>query len=679
VDTGDAPVTAPTGTTNEYLDTTIASGGGTTSLTLAATASNTVSGAKAFHDNTPNLLQACAALPANTTGANPGRILIPAATSIYQFFPVIGNFDMNGNFGQNPRNCPGGTTVEFRSSVWQMGTILIGGGDSLIGGQGATNCPPAFYKVSSALGCLQGTAYPMVYFEPETSSNNYLENLVFLPDQSYQSAIYMDEQLNGDGVVALRFEHVHLNGALHSFPVVNKGGFGFFWNYGGWSAAGGNFSESVDYLITHNCGMPAYLPPPSANPYIFTANQAYSFGTFEVDACGLSNGVFGSGVTFNQVLTESIAGPAFKFNMLPYGPSGITFSQGSYADFTGGFATPYFDLTNATASGMELNYMGCSNSSQPLLQTGANAAFYSGISVRVNQNACGGNIGAVNYRFDNMSNNLGVVSGYNTQLNAGSQVFSPMATPANFQSATAVSGTGVTPGTYSYCVIAVDPFGGVTSVNPAACTSVTTTSGNQSVQLVMPTSFPGGAVGVLIFDRTTGSYVNFASCFSPQVSVPGSTITLTSTFEGCTYANPNQTSAVANFVSTSNGIGGSKLLLNGEFLNAAPRSEQNIFLPGALSATWTGSTWTLDRGVSVTRVQAQAKTAPAGCTTNAVVRLTDGTTPVNVTIAAAANDSGAITQNYAGGATLTLSVQTAAAGCTTTPADANVTIQYRMQ
>jgi len=135
-----------------------------------------------------------------------------------------------------------------------MGTILIGGGDSLVGGQGATNCPPAFYKVSSSLGCLQGTAYPMVYFEPETASSNYLENLVFLPNQSYQTAIYMDEQLNGDGVVALRFEHVHLNGGLHSFPVVNKGGFGFFWNYGGWSAAGGNFSESVDYLITHNCG-----------------------------------------------------------------------------------------------------------------------------------------------------------------------------------------------------------------------------------------------------------------------------------------------------------------------------------------------------------------------------------------------------------------------------------------
>jgi len=81
----------------------------------------------------------------------------------------------------------------------------------------------------------------------------------------------------------------------------------------------------------------------------------------------------------------------------------------------------------------------------------------------------------------------------------------------------------------------------------------------------------------------------------------------------------------------------------------------------------------------VTRLQVQAKTAPSGCTTNAVVRLTDGTTPVNVTIAAAANDSGAITQNYAAGTSLTVAVQTVAGGCTTSPADANVVMQYRMQ
>lgn len=116
-----------------------------------------------------------------------------------------------------------------------------------------------------------------------------------------------------------------------------------------------------------------------------------------------------------------------------------------------------------------------------------------------------------------------------------------------------------------------------------------------------------------------------------------------------------------------------------ETFTASPRAEQNAFLPGALTATWTGATWTTDKAVTITRVQVQAKTAPAGCATNAIVRLTDGTTPVNITISAAANDSGAISQNYAAGASLQVLVQTAAAGCTTSPADANVTVQYRMQ
>jgi hypothetical protein len=116
-----------------------------------------------------------------------------------------------------------------------------------------------------------------------------------------------------------------------------------------------------------------------------------------------------------------------------------------------------------------------------------------------------------------------------------------------------------------------------------------------------------------------------------------------------------------------------------ETFTASPRAEQNIFLPGALTSTWTGSTWTLDKAITVTRLQAQAKTAPAGCTTNAVVRLTDGTSPLNVTISAAANDSGPASQNYAAGASLQLLVQTAAAGCTTSPADVNVIVQYRMQ
>jgi hypothetical protein len=124
---------------------------------------------------------------------------------------------------------------------------------------------------------------------------------------------------------------------------------------------------------------------------------------------------------------------------------------------------------------------------------------------------------------------------------------------------------------------------------------------------------------------------------------------------------------------------GQGLAIGAEAVSAAPRAEQNIFLPGALTSTWTGSTWTTDKAITVTRVQAQAKTGPAGCTTNAVVRVTDGSTPVNLTISASANDSGAIAQNYAAGAAVQVLVQTAAAGCTTSPSDANVVVQYRMQ
>ena len=124
---------------------------------------------------------------------------------------------------------------------------------------------------------------------------------------------------------------------------------------------------------------------------------------------------------------------------------------------------------------------------------------------------------------------------------------------------------------------------------------------------------------------------------------------------------------------------GQGVAIASETLSASPRAEQNIFLPGALTSTWTASTWTTDKAVTVTRIQVQAKTAPAGCGTNAVVRLTDGTTPVNVTISGAGSDSGSISQNYAAGAALQLVVQTAAAGCTTSPADANVVVQYRMQ
>ena len=116
--------------------------------------------------------------------------------------------------------------------------------------------------------------------------------------------------------------------------------------------------------------------------------------------------------------------------------------------------------------------------------------------------------------------------------------------------------------------------------------------------------------------------------------------------------------------------------VNGEIITAAPSYDQNIFLPGALNTVWTASTWIPDKAVTVTRVRVQVKTVPSGCSTNAVVRLTDGRNGVRVPVTSAANDSGPLIQNFAPGSVLKTKVEIAASGCILPPADANVTLQY---
>jgi hypothetical protein len=121
------------------------------------------------------------------------------------------------------------------------------------------------------------------------------------------------------------------------------------------------------------------------------------------------------------------------------------------------------------------------------------------------------------------------------------------------------------------------------------------------------------------------------------------------------------------------------LSINSETVSAAPRSEQNIFLSNALTSTWIASVWTPDKPVVLTRVQAQAKTAPSGCSANAVVKISDGSNAVSLTLSAAGNDSGAVSKTFSAGIPIAISVQTAATGCVVAPADVNVTLQYKMQ
>ena len=672
IDLGDAPATAPTTATNDWLSTTIVNGGGTTTLTLANSATTTANGVNVFHDNAPNLLAACAAGPNNGvgTGYNGMHIVLPAPT-VYGHttndFPVNSNFQMGSpnTIGAAP-NCPTHTTIELKGQLWLGGSILPGHNHNFIGEQGGSGNPgPAFYDMGKAMNGINGNSYPLFYFDPESSSGNYMENLLISPSRSYQVGLYYDEELNGDGVVAQRYENVHVNGGADSFPVVEKGGFGRFWNYGGWSGR-------QPITFTQNCGNTGYQIRGAAGTGIFQTNGTYSFGTAVIDMCGMAAGNVGH-FEAKEMMTESTAGPAWYFNTKPYGLSQFNFVNSTYADPTGGFATPFFDMTNS-AGGVRFKDPSCATGVQPLLETSPTMT-YNGIQIQYAPAGAGCPFtGVQTYRLDTDGLNLTTESNYNQQLLGNSTVYAPMAAPGPVTGLSQGGAGNVPVGSYSYCLTASDPFGGETAASPSSCATVNVTGSPSIVNFTLPTSFPAGSTGVNLY--INGSLAG-QNCGKPEYTQPGTPQSYNQSY-GCGGPPPPVTTAAANGVNTS-AVAAAKLWLNSEYVSAAPRAEQNIFFPGALTSTWTATSWTLDRAITVTRFQVQAKTAPAGCSTNAVVRLTDGTNPVNLTISGAANDSGAISQNYAAGATITVSVQTAAAGCSTSPADANATVQYRMQ
>lgn len=110
--------------------------------------------------------------------------------------------------------------------------------------------------------------------------------------------------------------------------------------------------------------------------------------------------------------------------------------------------------------------------------------------------------------------------------------------------------------------------------------------------------------------------------------------------------------------------------------DAGVRSTFGAILPGPVSSAWTAAQFTPDRAVTITRIQALAKTAPS-CTTPPRLRVSNGGTSVDLSISAAANDSGSISTDFAAG--VVIGVSTVVGACTVLPADVNVIVQYAMK
>lgn len=652
------PTTPPASAIPGYLATTISSGGGTTTLTLAANAGTTVSGAAVLHDNVPALNAAAAASAGTQRG---GVVFVPnsASSTPYQLNSAwqipAAKYILAGGFNVSQPMIPGsGVTLEGWPGSAVISTPPFGRsyyaqitcGTSPSGGSGGGVCPFPFF------------------YAPPTRTNIVLRNIQVTASTSQAVGLLADAAPDGSGSTYLIFDNSYFNMGAQGTGLVIKGGFGFYFNNTGFNSANSAF------------GSPQLVRFTTMNSSSISANMA---GIVHFADCVFN----GTGVQFDTLPrpVTSTGGQQFSFrntlfeggtsNFLRVNIGGNAFSANyylqnvDYADPRGGTATPMIDVTNSTnVQGMDLATLTTSNASQPLV---VGNPF--GLTIRGVLPASAG-VGSANYVALTPNNFMDM---HNVQVLAtGAGMSVPGSLPTSTPTAAVSSGGSVPLGVWNYAVSKVDYSGRETTIGPTSANALVT-SGNQTVT-VDCTDPIGGNIQFLRIYRSNGG--GFARVVGADSLTTCHIVDSSASSTGIVSA---LYSAAGDPVVDTSGVAAAKFRVNGELVQSAPRAEQNVFLPGALTSTWTGSTWTIDRAITVTRIEAQAKTAPAGCSTNAVVRLSDGTSPVNVTISGAANSSGALGQNYSAGAALSISVATASAGCTTNPADVNVTVQYRMQ
>jgi hypothetical protein len=502
IDLGQYPANAPTSAQNQYLDTTITAGGGTTSLTLAASATTSVTSAKTWHDNVPNIYAACAAMPyynGSIANSNGGTIYVPAPTGqalVTNEFPIMaslmGQLQWAGPTG-SIYNCYS-TELRVSAPFYLAGTMEWNG--NIIGIPGGHACVATAYGGGAGLPCFGGPAYPLFHFEPFLQGEQNLTNMEIIPGQPYQVGLLWDVEPAGNGTVGFWMNNVHADGIDSAYPVVVKAGFGWFWKNGGWTSNQTEYAGGRGLFITTECSGSVYQSTNLTQlPYIFRTEDTYNFGTAEVDDCG--TGVnFAGDYTIKYPLSENIRGTAWKFNSIA-GIHDFRIDDEAVADNTGP-GGPTFDFTN-THGGAEIVNPLCAGPLVEVLPTGSylfkfvshygKACGLIGIDATYDPTAV--------YTYDALqipteykANSTVQLLGTNGKVVAG-QLANPASAPNVTVSTSACGGGFPSAGTYTYVVAVWDAVGGETLLSPVS--SATVLNGSNCPVINQPT-LPVGSV-----------------------------------------------------------------------------------------------------------------------------------------------------------------------------------------
>lgn len=649
------PTSAPASAQNGVLTTTITAGGGTTSLTVANAATGAVTSGFATFDDAPLFVAA-----ASYADSHGGPLFIPCtpATAAMRF--VIGSYlQLAGGFPMNVQQC--GALALDAPFEWDAGLNWSGVFSGNNGGAAAV-------ALTADADIDVGTAYPGIYSPNATSM--FVEHTIINQSPGGNMALLTDLQNGGPGIV---------------------------WQNSTWQTGGPNDYMGIHLLLGPNGSGQAdntftndsWIAGPNQAPNLTTTPTVILESTpqVHVDNCTVNRrgwaeiGSTGGSNTLSLHLTKGcwVQGPITPFIMTNAAGAGIggihlegvlqdSSGQPILANWSPFVLNGTVEIVNAN---LDAPYQLVTGSGVANLVVSHYDGFLSlgGATLGQNQNytilSSAGTI-------ESASGTAGTLGGVTEQSRPNYQA---APNPQNFfieelpaAPSSSASAGGTLTGTHFYGVVAHFPNG--TSRSGPGGNNVTLSGGNGTI--VSTWAAVPGAVKYDVWDLSRGL---------PTACVALTSLTCTDTGGVLTQASGTPNVPSSGYPSMGpTGMYTPQITVGGDAqFSASPRPTTTVFLPGALTSTWTGAGWTLDKAITITRVQVQAKTPPSACATNAVVRVTDGTTAVNVTVSAAANDSGAITQNYGTAAALTIAVQTAASGCGTSPADANVLIQYRMQ
>jgi len=554
---GDVPATAPTSATPQWLTTTIVSGGGTTSLVLAAAATTAVSNAKTVHDNVPNIIAACSAMGSNSVG---GILYIPNTIAT----PGSANFPINSTL-YLPTACPVGGELEIQvaATIQANGSVIPRALSNL---RGVTSLGHIgnFYSMEPMTDWT-GNAYPFIYAVPGSSHDWSMNNFIFQAFRPYQADIVQDQDGGGNNVTSIKYTNVQLNASLSPSYILG-GGFGFFWEYGGWSTGGSaSFTNPPAMWDKANYGLGRSANSQLAG--IFFTQHVFVFGGQLYDAAGQSPLTSeGAGGNFTDMLAESSYGPMIRFRLGSTKFAG-QFTNLSYADFLGGASTPLIDAVNSQIYGLDVFHPACATGTQAVFAASNAAGIYNNVTIEFSNGGCP-LAGLPTYV---LNNEYFVNEPVGTSGPAGNFYYA-MSVPGA-PSVSVSSGGTIPVGTQTYYAAAVDANGNTTVVGGG--TPATVTSGNQTVTVTPPT-LPLGAIGWQPY-RAGGGGATLAN-------IPGCTyIAGNAPFVDSFFASCGNSTPISNLAgSTSlgpNGVVAPRIKLTNNFVET--------LTPGALTANRT--------------------------------------------------------------------------------------------